>query len=172
MIKKTILAGVVMATFATSGLANMDSFKNTSLQLGSSAIDLESSDDMGYGYNVGLEYDLYKGEKVDFSWGINLQGISEKEFDYTSTDLYVSIGYKINEKMKPYLILGAAGLQTDDADFMGIEYGLGFKYQLIDYVAIDTKVITSTVSESSSGLLELDISKVLLNLEFNFNSSE
>jgi len=172
MIKKTILAGVAMATFATSGLANMDNFKNTSLQLGSSAIDLESSNNVGYGYNVGLEQIIFKGNSFDFCWGGDLQGITEKKFDYTSTDIYVTLGYKINEKMKPYLILGAAGLQLDDANFIGFEYGLGLKYQLINYVAIDTKVITSTVSESSSGLLELDISKVLLNLEFNFRSSK
>jgi len=157
-----IIATAMLSTTASADFFNTKAMKaaHISVSGGTSTLDGESTGVMVYGF--GLEY---KFKTITLGYDVSIEQVSDSESP-SFTGIEVDLGYRINDRTEAFLL---AGYDTDDV-FSGVSYGLGAKYQLVDYVAVVAKYKASSVSAAVGP--SYDRNAITAGIEFNFSTTK
>jgi len=133
--KGLVAAALLMGAFATSASADNSKFLNAIyIDGGVSTMEIngETFDSMSYG--LGFQGNVTENVTAGAYYGVN------SPTDSTLEDFYqvgLTVGYNVFNSAELY---GSVNYNFDESQTVGgVGYGVGFKYQVVDYLALTAK---------------------------------
>jgi len=120
------------------------------------------------GYEYGFGYDYFT---TNYMLGFNYNLMSNSEYAYSDLNFgsfQFDAGYRILDTLTAYGIV-SYDVETN-LPMDGVGFGVGIKYQILPYVAINTKYKTTSMKDSNSNSFKYNT--INIGLEFNFRTGD
>ena len=158
-VKKMIVAGAILASTVLSADA-------LSLKAGYGSL---SDDGTSYsGGTIGLEGSLGNMKNFDLYLDINYGGFE----DLSLVEIGLGLRYNVYDNLWLGVTGEAASLSTslveDVSSFVGVMYGANAKYAFTPNHALIAEYKTGTLSDSESGLIDIDVSTMAFMYSYTF----
>ncbi len=165
-LKKIALAALLFGTLATSASAGGINYSALGNMHGSVDYGMMTLD----GTNVGaLNYDFgFTHQAGDYVFGFDYMYETPTDSNYVSFgSIEANFGYRFIPKLTTY---GLVSYDYESSVADGVGFGVGAKYQLIDYIAVTAKYKHTSMSPIFGDSFSKDIATV--GLELNFNTAD
>ena len=171
--KKIILSVAALGVLTTSGFAShyssLSGPKNLYAQIDAGSYDMGTGSNTGYGASLGW-YKTYSNNWMFGLYGdfisINIDDSNGQSTSEMLATYGLVLGYELVDDFTPYIKAGVQGFNS----LSGFEYGIGAKYQITSYLAIDARYTAGTLMVTAPGASDLTTSTIQAGLEFNFRT--
>ena len=171
--KKVLLSVAAIGILTTGAFASkyssLSNAKNLYIQADVGSYDMGNGSDTGYGGSIGW----YKTFSNDWMFGLYADFVSvnmKDDYGQESSEMLatygIDLGYEVLEDFTPYIKAGVQGFN----DLSGFEYGIGAKYQITSYIAVDVRYSAGTLLVTAPGASDISTSSIQGGLEFNFRT--
>ncbi len=164
--KNIAIASLICASLATSASADFVNYKALGHMHGSVDYGMMNLEDTNVGalnFDFGFPY-----QTENYVFGMDYVYENPTDSDYVSFGSFeANVGYRVLPQATVYGLI-SYDYESDVAD--GIGFGLGAKYQLIDYIAVTAKYKHTSMDPIIGASFSKDIATV--GLELNFNSAD
>jgi opacity protein-like surface antigen len=168
IVKSIVAPALVCAALtssASAGFINYKALDMMNVNVGASLMSMDSTSAVGLNYGFGM---MKYTENFAFGWNYNFDMPSDTSVSDSYGSFEADVGYRLDDKK---LVYGIFSYDVDSNSFAGIGYGVGGKYQLMNHIAVDTRIKYTKMSPLA-GNVDYDYIKATINLEFNFRTSE
>lgn len=168
---RKITSAVFAASILLAGIsstASAESMEEVNIHGGYVTGDMGGSSVDGYSAGLGFNHDFGSSKNWVAGFLVDFGSLSTDNGSSTTiVDVDFLLGYNVTHDFEAYAFVGISS-----ADYgTGPAYGLGVKYQVIDYVAFDLRYKIASLSPESGFGPNLEMNTATAGVEFNFETS-